>query len=91
MTRKTVVIGSNKVMTSVKGENIIQPQEDWTFQPKVQHLSFMNYDDCMIRINDGQELFLKALQGINLNEKGQYVDSFVIETDGIEYQFIGVC
>lgn len=91
MSKRLVVIGSQEIKTSVKGENIIPEQEGWNYNPRVKNLSFMNYEDCSIRINDSEEIFLKAMQGISLSEKQQYVDSFIIETDGIEYQFIGVC
>ena len=91
MSRRTVIIGSPEIQTSVKGENIITEQGNWSYEPRVKHLSFMNYQSCTIRINDSDEIYLRELQGISLKEEGQYIDSFVIEDDGIEYQFIGVC
>lgn len=54
-------IGSPNIMTSSANEEIIQQHSDpeWTTF-KVYKLSFMNYQDCHIKINGSSAIFLKA-------------------------------
>lgn len=84
--------GSEELLTSVAGENIIpEGEENWTYSPiRFKDFAFMNTTDCTVKVNEGKPIFLKANQGFQYmgNDKN-YIDSFIIVESGIEYQFIG--
>lgn len=84
----TKVTGSNKKMTSTAGQDIgyFKPDNE-TYPVTFKKFEFMNDSDCTISVNKGEEIFLPANFGIELDMK---VTSFVIKERGINFSWVGV-
>lgn len=89
MAKSSKILGSSAIKTSVANEEILPAQPvGWTFAPKFMKFSLMNYADCTLII-DGEEIFLKANQGIALDYDDASINSVKIKEDGIEFNWIG--
>ena len=82
-------IGTDSIKVSTTHQQIIPPAPShWTMGYSLYKLTFMNYQDCRIKINNGNPIFLQANQGFKTSEVDAVIDSFIIVESGIEYQFI---
>lgn len=89
---KVNILGTEQIETSVSGENIIKKlkPKDWNYTPKFKTFAVMNYNDCKVKINDGEPIFLGEKQGFFFEHDVAYIESFEFVDSGIEYQVIGV-
>ncbi len=76
-------IGSSVLQTSTANEEIIP---DKTILYK---FSFMNDQDCTVKINKGSPIFLRSGQGFSMNEIDAFISSFVIVEPNITFNWIG--
>ncbi len=76
-------IGTDTVKTSEGNQDIIP--DSYIFYK----FSFLNYDDCTVRINNGDPIYLKAEQGFDSDIRDASIHSFEIVESGVQYQFIG--
>ncbi len=76
----TVVLGSSALQTSVAEQEICADGVGYI------NFSLLNDYDCHISFNGGDYIYLRALQGIQLD----VVNSCKILEDGITYNFVGV-
>lgn len=51
--------------------------------------SFLNDQDCTIKINNVETIFLRENQGFNSDYYDKPIHSFVISEKGIQYNWIG--
>lgn len=88
--------GSGYMGTSKIENTTIENTELVPIEPKITpygrcvfyKMSFMNYQDCRISINNGTPIFLKAEQGFSSDRGDALISSFKILESNIEYQFI---
>lgn len=84
-------VGSPNKLTSTANQEIVQQHKPsgWTMAMKFYKFSFMNYQDCHVRINGSDPIFLAANQGFEMNEVDALIKTFEIIDSGIEYSYIG--
>lgn len=84
-------VGSSDKLTSTANQEIVQQHKPvgWTIPIKFYKFSFMNYQDCHVKINNSDAIFLAANQGFEMNEVDAPVKTFTIVESGIEYSYIG--
>ena len=79
-------------VTTEQNEEIIDspPSEwGWTIPFYFYKFSFINYQDCHFLINGKNRFFRKANQGFEAETFDNKITSFIIEEEGIEYQYTG--
>ena len=83
-------IGTDTIKkTTMPNQDIVPtPPSHWTTKYSLYRLSFMNYQDCRIRINGGEPIFIQTHQGFDTSEVDQLITSFVIVEEGIDYRFV---
>lgn len=84
-------IGSQDIMTSTANEEILQKHKEstWTYFC-VYKFSFLNYQDCHIKINDDEDvIFLPAMAGFVVDRKDERLYKFTIIEPDIQYIYIG--
>lgn len=74
----TVVCGSADLQTSVANEEILDA--------RYINLELYNDSDCHVKINGGEYIFIRALQGISVD----IANSLKIEEDNKTFNWIGV-
>lgn len=75
--------GSPQVETSIGDDELVQTGF-------VYHkFSFLNLQDCQIKVNGSDEIFLNAGQGFATDEQDVSVKSFVIVQPGIKFNWVG--
>lgn len=84
-------IGSDKLETTStpNTEVIPEPPSNWTNGYSLYKFAFLNNQDCTIKINGGDPIFLRANQGFNMDRIDQPIKSFVVVEEGITYNWIG--
>lgn len=84
-------IGSDSLKTSVAGAEIIpNVPSNWTGKYNLYKFSFDNAEQpCSVKINGGNQIYLKAGQGFEIQKEDAPIWSFVIVEAGIKYNFIG--
>jgi hypothetical protein len=83
-------LGSNNLQTSIGNTEILPtPPSDWTEPYNFYKFSFKNDQDCHIIINSGNQIFLRANQGFEMNEIDETITSFKIVESGITFNWIG--
>lgn len=88
---ETKVLGSQSLQTSTANMEIIpSPPDNWTVDYQLNPFSFMNDQDCTVRINGSDPIFLRAKQGFNLDHKYKTIRSFVIVEPEITFNWIGI-
>lgn len=93
------IIGSKEQKLSTAMEDIVpNAPTGWTVPIIFQNLSFHNVEECHVIINkssalDGTEnrIYLRAGQGLDIDEKDIDIFSFVIVEDNIPYNFVAKC
>jgi hypothetical protein len=84
-------VGTNAIKTSTANVEIIQTLKPTTY-PKntfeVYKISFMNDQACTVKINGGNSIYLRALQGFETDVTDKEIYSFVIVEAGITYSFV---
>ena len=75
--------GSPSLQTSTKNQEII-PEKQFYYK-----FSFMNHQDCTVRINNSEPIFLRAGLGFSMNEVDAYINSFIVLESGIEFHWLG--
>jgi hypothetical protein len=83
-------IGSPSLQTSTANQEIIPTKPaGWTHGYNLYKFSFMNDQDCVVVINNLAPIFLRAGQGMNVDNMDSPVWSFKITTSGITFNFVG--
>ncbi|MCP1159465.1 hypothetical protein [Bacillus infantis] len=77
---------SKKVSTENQ-ELIVKPEGNSVHI--IYKLSFKNYDECTVLVNNETRIFLDALDGFEVTHRDPPIYSFMIETPNIEYIFVG--
>ena len=93
------VIGSKDLTVSTAMHEVVpQAPSDWTVPVIFKNFSFMNSKECHIILNensdiDGQDnvIYLRAGQGLSIDEKDIDVFSFIIVEEGVPFNFVGKC
>ena len=93
------IIGSKDLTISTAMQEIIpEAPENWTVSVVLRDMSFYNSEACHIILNgksdiDGEDniIYLRAGQGLNIDEKDIDIHSFVIVESGIPFNFVGKC
>lgn len=81
-------IGSPSILTSVINQQIVpELPATWTYL-SFKQFSFFNENGCRVKINGGNEIFLRAEQGFNIDENDPPITSFIIVEDGVRYNWI---
>jgi hypothetical protein len=75
--------GSSSLQTSVANAEIIPVGVSFYF------FQFSNDQDCTIKINDSNPIFIRANQGLVSTFHDRMVYSFKIVESGIKYNWIG--
>lgn len=75
--RGTNIKGSPTLLTSVANAEIIT-------EGTVLNFSFMNTDDCVVIVNSGGNIFLRAEQGLFID----VVNSFKVVTAGVAFNWV---
>lgn len=78
-----------EITTTENQEIIPSSPPEWTVGYKFYKFSFMNDQDCTVRINGDEPIFLRAYQGFNCNQHDEGISSFVIVESGINFNWIG--
>ncbi|MEK4025531.1 hypothetical protein [Sporosarcina sp. FSL W7-1283] len=84
-------LGSSKILTSAANQEIVpETPENWTSDRySIYKLSFINKNNCSVKINGGSSIYLEANQGFESSKEDKAINSFVIVEEGIQYSFIG--
>lgn len=75
--------GAPSLQTSVLGKEIVPAGK------RFYKFSFINDQDCTIKINGGDPIFLRAAQGFDSGKVDVLIRSFVIVEASVTYNFIG--
>jgi len=87
-------IGSGAMQNSGAGNHEVVPAApaDWSNNRyHLKSLSFLNSQACTIRVNDSDEIYLEANQGLAVEaDKFNMINSFIVVDAGVDYQWIGL-
>lgn len=82
-------IGSSSIQTSVANQEIIpNSPSTWSTKYSLYKFSLDNYSDCTVTINGGNNIFIPANKGFNIDETDAPIYSFKIVESGILFNFI---
>lgn len=82
--------GSSSVLTSAANEEVVpEAPSNWTLGYRFYKFSFINKNACVIKVNNGEEIYLETEQGFESDKDDQEVGSFVIVTPDTQYTWIG--
>lgn len=84
-------LGAETILTSTENHEVVpETPSNWTWDKySFYKFSFINYDPCTIKINGGEPIYLKELQGFESSERDVKINSFVIVESGIEFSWLG--
>lgn len=83
-------IGSTEVQVSTANQEVVPPKEEgWTHGYNFYKFAFYNDQDCSVKINNKNTIFLRATQGFSMDQVDSPIFSFVIIEPNISYNFIG--
>lgn len=83
-------IGSSNLQTSTANQEIIpSPPSHWTLGYNCYKLSFFNSQDCTVKINNLDPIYLQANQGFEMDKEDSPITSFVIIESGVGFNWIG--
>jgi hypothetical protein len=83
-------LGSSSLQISVANAEILPSSpSNWTTPYNFYKFSFKNDQDCHIIINGGNQIFIRANQGFEMNEIDDTITSFKIVESGITFNWIG--
>ena len=98
MTKRRVIGSKDLVQSTAMQEVVPDMPTGWTTPIVFQNFSFFNSEGCHIILNgksglDGDDniIYLRANQGLNIDEEDIDVSSFVIVEAGIPFNFVGKC
>lgn len=82
-------IGSSTVEVSTANHEVVpNTPESWTYDKYFfKSFSFINKDECTVKINGSEPILLEAEQGFDSN--GIEIRSFIIVESDIRFTFIG--
>lgn len=75
--------GTSQIEVSNSNEEVI-PKNTIFYK-----FSFLNEEDCTVKINGSDPIFLRAGIGFSTNQVDSEINSFVVVESGIEYFWIG--
>ena len=82
-------IGSSALETSVANAEIIPSAPAiWTQGYKIYKFAFYNTEACSIKINNGDAIYLRAGQGISIDQNDKMIENFCICENNIHYNYI---
>lgn len=84
------IIGSPNLMKSKANEEIIQKHKhpSWSYFRLIK-FSFTPLEDCHVRINKGEEIFLPKTQILNIEVDDVDITTFEIVEPNISYTYLG--
>lgn len=85
-------LGSPAVLTSISNQEVVPLcPENWTRDRYLMlEFSFINYNPCKIRINNGETIYLDSEQGFESKIGKPKIESFVIVESGTKFSWLGV-
>lgn len=81
--------GSNGILTSTANTEIVNPENLGLNKLSFKKFSFLNKNNCTVKINGSDPIFLEAGQGFASDESDPPIKSFIIIEEGIQYNWIG--
>ena len=84
-------IGSSALMVSVANAEIIPGipvGSGWTQGYKCYKLALYNTEACTIKINNGDAIYLRAGQGISIDQNDKMIENLCICENNIHYNWI---
>jgi len=86
-----VYFGSNDLLVSTANKELIQQHAPRAgYEIRAYKFSFMNNENCHVKINGSGQILLQAGQGFNIDKDDEKILSFVIVEAGITYNYIGL-
>lgn len=93
------VIGSKDLTVSTAMHEIVpQAPSSWTVPVVFKNLSFYNTEECHVILNGKSDIdegdniiYLRAGQGLDIDEKDIDIYSFIIVESGVSFNFVGKC
>ena len=82
-------IGSSAIQTSVANQEIIPIPVGWTLGYYLYKFSLYNDQACTISINGGNPIYLRAGQGLSIDQGDKEITSLKFGESNITYTFIG--
>lgn len=80
--------GSNDLVTSTAEQELV-PANVGAADRAFYAFSFYNEDECTVKINGGDAIFLGEGQGFNTTEVDAPINSFVVVEAGVKFNWIG--
>lgn len=77
----TGFVGSSAIQTSTANQELVAGKPFY-------RMSFLNKADCTIKINGGDPIFLEEEQGFDSSERDVSIESFIVVTEGIQFNYI---
>jgi hypothetical protein len=82
--------GSGNLQISTANNQVIPPPEvGWTIPYIFNKFSFLNDQECHISINQQPFIYFRSGQGFNSDRDDQPITSFVIQEEGITFNWVG--
>jgi len=84
--------GSPDIQTSTENQEIIQQHKpsEWSIKKlTVSRFNFYNEQNCHIKINEGEPIFIRAGQGFEMDMYDGELISFIIVEENINYNYMG--
>lgn len=84
-------LGTSEILTSSANEEILpKTPSNWTDERySFYKFSFINYDNCQIKVNNGKPIHLNAEQGFECERGDQKINSFIIVDGNVRFSWIG--
>lgn len=84
-------IGSSSLQTSTANQEIIPAptNSNWTHGYNLYKFEYANDQSCTVKINNDEEIFLRAGQGFKMDHMDSPIWSFVVKEAGVTFNFVG--
>lgn len=84
-------LGSEQILTSVANEEVLPPipiGSNWTNGYMCGIFEWLNEQDTVVLINNKTRVFIRAGQGFKIGNGSKAIHSFIIESAGVNYNWI---
>lgn len=76
-------LGSSSPQISTENQEIVPDKTSF------YKFSFMPNQDCTVKINKSEPIYISSNLGFSTNEVDRFISSFVVVESGIEFHWIG--
>jgi hypothetical protein len=81
-------VGSSDLQTSTANMEVVpNAPVGWTIGYNLTNFSFYNDQACHVKINGGNQIYLRAGQGLDTSDANKPITSFVIVESGITFNY----